>query len=66
MNGVTTAYVELKVGNSTYGGRNYDITTSPQITIEGKGNASVSLVIDGTTRKTKDIDFSTATTLAFP
>ena len=62
---VTTAKVELKVGNNNYGGT-YDVTTSPQISIEGKGNMSVSLVIDGVTRKTKDIDFNTQTSLAFP
>lgn len=63
---VTTATVSLKVGDNTFGGGSYDVTTSPQITIYGKGNMSVSLIINGTTKITKDIDFNTQTTLAFP
>lgn len=65
--GVTTAKVELKVGdNNTYGGEKYDVTTKPTITIYGKGNMSVALIIDGNTKITKDIDFNKDTTLAFP
>lgn len=65
--GVTTARVELKVGdNNTYGGEKYDVTTKPTITIYGKGNMSVALIIDGNTKITKDIDFNKDTTLAFP
>ena len=64
--GVTTAKVELKVGDNTYGGEKYDVTTKPTITIYGKGNMQVSLIIDGTAKITKDIDFNKDTTLAFP
>lgn len=64
--GVTTAKVELRVGDNTYGGEKYDVTTKPTITIYGKGNMQVSLIIDGTAKITKDIDFNKDTTLAFP
>lgn len=64
--GVTTAKVELKVGDNTYGGEKYDVTTKPIITIYGKGNMQVALIIDGNTKITKDIDFNKDTTLAFP
>lgn len=64
--GITTAKVELRVGDNTYGGEKYDVTTKPTITIYGKGNMQVSLIIDGTAKITKDIDFNKDTTLAFP
>lgn len=64
--GVTTAKVELKVGDNTYGGEKYDLTTKPIITIYGKGNMQVALIIDGNTKITKDIDFNKDTALAFP
>ena len=64
--GVTTAKVELKVGDNTYGGEKYDVTTKPTITIYGKGNMQVALIIDGNTKITKDIDFNKDTALAFP
>ncbi len=63
---VTTATVSLKVGDNIYGGGSYDVTTKPQITIYGKGNMSVSLIINGTTKITKDIDFNIQDSLAFP
>ena len=64
--GVTTAEVKLKVGDDVYGGEKYDVTTKPTITIYGKGNMKVALIIDGITKITKDIDFNKDTTLAFP
>ena len=64
--GVTTAEVKLKVGDDVYGGEKYDVTTKPIITIYGKGNMKVALIIDGITKITKDIDFNKDTTLAFP
>ncbi len=64
--GVTTAEVKLKVGDDVYGGEKYDVTTKPTITIYGKGNTKVALIIDGITKITKDIDFNKDTTLAFP
>lgn len=64
--GVTTAEVKLKVGDDVYGGEKYDVTTKPTITIYGKGNMKVALIIDGITKITKDIDFNKDTALAFP
>ena len=64
--GVTTAEVKLKVGDDVYGGEKYNVTTKPTITIYGRGNMKVALIIDGITKITKDIDFNKDTTLAFP
>ena len=66
-----TAKVVLKVKRdgadvSTYGNKEHDVTTKPTINIEGKGNMQVELIIDGVTKKTKDIDFTQVTSLAFP
>ena len=64
---VTTAKVSIKVGdNDVYGGESYDVTTTPTINIYGKGNMAVTLVIDGYSKETKNIDFNTTTTLSFP
>lgn len=61
------AKVKLKVDGSMYGEDDgYDITTKPIITIYGKGNTQVELIVDGTTMKIKDVDFNKDTTLAFP
>lgn len=64
--GVMTAEVKLKVGDDVYGGEKYNVTTKPTITIYGRGNMKVALIIDGITKITKDIDFNKDTTLAFP
>ena len=64
--GVTAAEVKLKVGDDVYGGEKYNVTTKPTITIYGRGNMKVALIIDGITKITKDIDFNKDTTLAFP
>lgn len=64
---VKTARVSIKVDDSTtYGGESYDVTTKPQITIYGKGYKSVTLIIDGSAKISKDVNFGVDTTLAFP
>ena len=66
-NEITKAKVEIIVeGNEQpYGGESYDITTKPQIKISGKGTKDVKLVIDGNSKGTKTVDFSTTKTLEF-
>ncbi|MBR3133411.1 MAG: Stk1 family PASTA domain-containing Ser/Thr kinase [Clostridia bacterium] len=59
--------VSLKVGDEPpYGGDSYSATDKPTITIYGKGNSTVALMIDGNIKEKKDINFNTQTTLAFP
>lgn len=64
---IKTAEVFIMVDNDIkYGGEKYDVTTKPQITIYGKGYKSVTLIIDGSAKKSKDVNFGVDTTLAFP
>lgn len=60
-----TAKVSIKVDDNTYGGKDYDVTTSPTITAKGKGTKMVYLIIDGITEDSCIVDFSTKTTLTF-
>jgi len=60
-----TANVSIKVDDNVYGGKDYDVTTSPTITIKGKGTKTIYLIIDGITEDTCSVDFSTKTTLTF-
>ncbi len=58
--------VTLEVGSDTVFDETVLAEGTKQVTINGKGNVTVKLKVDGVVKGTKQIDFNTQTALAFP
>ena len=63
---VNRVRVTIELGNDVVYDETKPATETISCTIRGKGNSTVKVKIDGVVKGTKNIDFNTQTTLAFP